>query len=71
MIKKKTKASPKKNDLSKLLRNHEHEWVALSPDYRKVLASGRNLDKVEASAGKRDHYTIKVPPFDMHYIAAI
>ena len=32
-------------DLSKILKNHENEWVALSPDYKKVLSSGDTLEE--------------------------
>ena len=33
-----------KPDLSKLLRPFENKWVALSPDYKRVVSSGNTLE---------------------------
>jgi len=33
-------------DLSKILRPYEEKWVALTKDYKKVIASGKTLKQV-------------------------
>jgi hypothetical protein len=44
-------------DLSQILKNRENDWVALSPDYKRVVASGKTLsdtrEKVEEKERKR------------------
>lgn len=38
-----------KPNLSKILKPFENKWVALSPDYKKVISSGSNLESVVKS----------------------
>jgi hypothetical protein len=37
-----------KPDLSKILEPYENQWVALSPDYTTVVASGKTLKEAHA-----------------------
>ena len=37
------KKMDKNYNLSKLLKGYENKWVALSPDYRRVVSSGDKL----------------------------
>ncbi len=54
-------------NLSELLRPYEDKWVALSPDYTRVVASGDTRKEVDASVKKEERETLifhKVLPFD-------
>jgi hypothetical protein len=54
-------------DLSILLGPFENTWVALAPNYRKVIASGETLDEVESELdGEQLNRLVffKVPRFD-------
>jgi hypothetical protein len=58
-------------DLSKILEPCENQWVALSPDYTHVVASGETLKDVHAKVPEddREHVVFhKVLPFDALYI---
>ena len=37
-------------DLSKILRPYENKWVAITKDYKKVIASGKTLKKAIKNA---------------------
>ena len=60
-------------DHSTLLASFEDKWVALSPDYTRVLVSGDTMMEVDAQVAPDEKHTIifyKVPPFDDYYIPA-
>lgn len=40
-------------DLSKKLQDYSNEWVVLSPDNMKVVASGKNIDEAMNEARKK------------------
>jgi hypothetical protein len=63
-----------KPDLSKILESYENQWVALSPDYTHVVASGETLKDVHAKVPEGDRETVvfhKVLPFDALCIPTI
>jgi hypothetical protein len=52
--------------LSDLVRPFENQWVALTPDYREVVSSGKTLDEVESHLEGNDLQRLvffKVPRF--------
>ncbi len=54
-------------DLSAILRPYENKWVALSPDYTRVVASGDTRKEVDARVKKEEREMLifhKVLPFD-------
>jgi hypothetical protein len=58
-------------DLAEILEPYENKWVALSPDYTHVVASGEALKDVHAKVPEGDRETVvfhKVLPFDALYI---
>jgi len=58
-------------NLSDLVRPFENQWVALTPDYRQVVASGKTLDEVESRLEAKDLKRLvffKVPRFDAVFI---
>ena len=60
-----------KPDLYKILEPYENQWVALSPDYTHVVASGETLKDGQAKVleDDREHVVFhKVLPFDALYI---
>ena len=64
-------ASRAQPNLSKILEPYENQWVALSPDYTHVVASGETLKDVHAKVPEddREHVVFhKVLPFDALYI---
>lgn len=55
-------------DLSKILtKAHERKWVALSPDYRKVVGYGDKLASLTARIGKKRVVYMKVPRMDTYH----
>jgi len=47
--------------------DHENEWVALTPDRKKVIASGKTLEEVDIKLKEKKQKNIIlhfVPPFD-------
>jgi hypothetical protein len=59
------------HDLSTLVRPFENQWVALTPDYREVVASGETLDDVESQLDAPELNRLvffKVPRFDAVFI---
>ncbi len=57
-------------DLSKILLPFENKWVALSENYKKILASGKTLKEVTKKVNKSGEKGIllKVPPFDVSFV---
>ena len=57
-------------DLSKILRPYESQWVALSPDHKRVLGAGNTFEQAKRKAEKkgRDFVFIKLPPYDAAYV---
>lgn len=61
-------------NLSQLLQPFENRWVALSRDYRKVVASGTTLNEVEAKLEKNKKKTVvyfKVPRFNAVFVPTL
>jgi hypothetical protein len=61
-------------DLYKILEPYENKWVALSPDYTHVVASGETLNEAHANVPHGERETVifhKVLPFDALYIPTI
>jgi hypothetical protein len=55
-------------DLTKILtKAHERKWVALSPDYRKVVGYGDKLAALTARVGKKKVVYMKVPRTDTYH----
>lgn len=57
-------------DLSGILRPYENKWVALSNDYKEILASGTSLKEVTQKCKKKNCVKpiyFKVLPFDTAY----
>jgi hypothetical protein len=57
-------------DFTTLLKPYEIQWVALSPDYTNVIASGLTLKEEHANVPQGEHKTVifhKVLPFDALY----
>ncbi len=40
-------------DLSKLLKNHAAGWVAITPDYKKIVVSGKTLKEVTDKVNRK------------------
>lgn len=58
-------------DLRKILKKHKSGWLALTPDNKKELASGKTLQQVLSKArdkGFRNPSVFKVPNLETHYI---
>lgn len=43
-----------KIDLSKLTKNFEYKWVAISPDYKRIISSGKSLREVADKIKEKD-----------------
>ena len=55
------------DDWTTLLKSYENKWMALSPDYTRVVASGETLKAVHAKVPEGDRATVvfrNVLPFD-------
>jgi len=67
--------TPHINLNTEMLRSYEHKWVALSPDYKKVIASGDSLRETDAKLvddrARADAVFYKVPSFDTYYIPIV
>jgi len=58
----------KNYDLTKILgKTHENKWVALSPDYKKVVGSSVKLVRLQKSVGKKEAVYMFVSPSDVHF----
>ena len=56
--------------LGEVLKQHEHTWVALAPDYSRVIASGKSISEVDRQLGQKEKRTVvyhKVLPFTAAY----
>jgi hypothetical protein len=57
---------PESIDLSRALNHsHENKWVALSPDYSKVVAASDDLIKLDKAVAGRDVVYHRVLPTDV------
>jgi Family of unknown function (DUF5678) len=62
------------DDFTTLLKPYENQWVALSPDYSTIVASGETLKEVHAKVPEGDRETVvfhNVLPFDALYIPSM
>jgi hypothetical protein len=60
----------KNYDFTTLLTPYENQWLALSPDYTNIVASGLTLKEAHANVPQGEHETVifhKVLPFDSLY----
>lgn len=60
--------------LSKELENYKGDWVALSPDYERIVSGGETLNEVESKLKPEDLRNVifyKVPPFDSVFIPSV
>lgn len=54
-------------DLRKLLKPYANQWVALSHDRRKVVASGMSLKEVVSKSGSQNVVLMRAFPSDAQY----
>jgi hypothetical protein len=58
-------------DLSNILdASHEDKWVAIAPDYRRVLASAENLGQLMRQVSDEDVIFHRVLPRDAGFVPA-
>ncbi|MDP3764143.1 MAG: DUF5678 domain-containing protein [bacterium] len=59
-----TKNATRTINLSKILKPFVNKWVAISPDYKKIISSGNTLQELVAKVGgnKKDLIFHKVMP---------
>ncbi len=58
----------KQTDLSTVLgREHERKWVALTRDYRNVVAASDTLVALKRQVGDKDVVYLKVPSSEVVY----
>jgi hypothetical protein len=65
-----TQHTIKNKAISKDLHRYAGQWVALSPDYRRIVAHGTGLKEVVAALPATDRARVvyhKVLPHDMDY----
>lgn len=58
-------------DLSKILSKHQKGWLALSPDNRKLIATGRSLEEVLEKAREKGVVNpglLKATPVDRFFV---
>ncbi len=63
-----------RDNLGKLLRPFEDKWIALSPDYKRVLSSGKTLKETEAKLSERKRVKaiyFKVPPARAYFVPGV
>ncbi|MFH1956350.1 MAG: DUF5678 domain-containing protein [Patescibacteria group bacterium] len=65
------KETQKNYDLRKILRPFENKWVALTPDNKKVIASGDTLNETASKVEKKDVIFMKVLTFRASYAPLI
>ena len=58
----KTEKVVKEPDLSVLKKEHEGKWVALSPDYTKILATGNSLEEIDKKSSGKNKVVMMVIP---------
>lgn len=54
-------------NLSKILRNFTSGWVAITSDYKKVVASGRTLKEVTDKVSKEKQNDVVLIPASRNY----
>lgn len=55
-------------DLSEIINiSHENKWVAIAPDYSRVLASASTLDELLRSVSNQDVVFHRVLPRDVSF----
>lgn len=57
-------------DISEILKKHKKGWLALSPDNRKFITSGKTLEEVLVRAQKKGiarPSVMKAVTFDKHF----
>ncbi|OGE15142.1 hypothetical protein A3F00_01730 [Candidatus Daviesbacteria bacterium RIFCSPHIGHO2_12_FULL_37_11] len=57
-------------NLSRLLKNFSSGWVAITSDYKKVVASGKTLKEVSSKVGDEDVVLISASKNYRGYITA-
>jgi hypothetical protein len=58
-------------DLANILdASHENKWVAIAPDYRRVLAADENLSQLMREVADRDAIFHRVLPRDVSFVPA-
>lgn len=58
-------------ETNNLLKPYENQWVALSPDRKRVLSSGHTLKNVTGQLDKRkrkEAIFLRVLPSDVYYV---
>ncbi|KRQ15360.1 hypothetical protein [Bradyrhizobium manausense] len=59
-------------DLSRILdASHEDKWVAIAPDYSKVIASANSVDELIRLTGEGDVIFHRVLPHDVSFIPSV
>ena len=58
-------------NLSLINKSHENKWVALSIDYKKILASSESLVSLKKKMGQVKAVFMHVLPTDLGYSSAI
>lgn len=61
------KKREKIHDLRKTLKPFENKWVALTPDNKRVVSSGKNLIEVAKKTYEEDVVYMKVLPSGVSY----
>ena len=54
-------------NLTKILKNYSSGWVALSSDYKKVVASGKTLEEVTNKVERQKRSDIVLIPASKNY----
>lgn len=68
----KTMLKTKNYDLRKILKPFENKWVALTPDNKKVVASGDSLKETALKVRESEKVIfMKVLPFNLLYAPSI
>ncbi|MDO8576030.1 MAG: DUF5678 domain-containing protein [bacterium] len=58
-------------NLSTILKSsHENKWVAIAPDYSKVIAAADTLRDLMRSVGTKDAIYHRVLPRDVNFVPA-
>ena len=63
----------KKPSFAELIRPYENKWIAIAPDYSRVVASGDSLEEVDTKVPPEDREKVilhRVLPFDAVFVPA-
>ena len=64
--------SPKEYDLSRILdASHENKWVAVAPDYTRVIAAADSLRELLRSVSDTAAVCFKVLPHDVSFAPSV